>query len=295
MKTQMTPARTTPSRTTKKRPHTQDTDENNDYTVNTKSVCTINGLRTVLGLSINTGRGIPSAVDREHKNYDMFHDENFQRMICFTVEAIREISKIVYPNDTTYLLQKSMAAICGVNDYKPLMENMLNIVSVLPPQSLQTKVLQAMLCGSLKREEVDVLEMKKMAISASRRNYAYLSQGHEIIKNKRTVARYDEMTVKKSVDFILSDRNIQRVSWGTKRVEIDGEEVDFPNLVRKKLIGYMMRDYHEVYFNKQDRVGNESFQKVAKEITKMDMKAKLAVDYVSGILLYDNFNMLKNW
>ena len=69
--------------------------------------------------------------------------------------------------------------------------------------------------------------------------------------------------------------------------------MDFPKLVRKRIVKKIWMDYVQLFPEKPDRLCMESFRKVAKVLTTMDMKAKLAVDYVSGILLYDNFNMLR--
>ena len=55
----------------------------------------------------------------------------------------------------------------------------------------------------------------------------------------------------------------------------------------------MLRDFIEMYPDKKDRVGNTSFKKIAKALTSHDQKARKAVDYVSGNLLYDNFEMLR--
>ena len=80
------------------------------------------------------------------------------------------------------------------------------------------------------------------------------------------------------VDFILNDRNIQRISRGTKHVDIEGKEVYFPKLVRKKLTENMMRDYIYVYPERTDRIGDRYFLKFVNSITNIDMKDKLAVD-----------------
>ena len=52
-----------------------------------------------------------------------------------------------------------------------------------------------------------------------------------------------------------------------------------------------MRDYNE-NCNKADRIGNESFRKLCMAITNHDQKAKQAIDYVAGLLLHDNFDLI---
>lgn len=59
------------------------------------------------------------------------------------------------------------------------------------------------------------------------------------------------------------------------------------------MVKYMLRDFIEYYPFRVDRVGNSLFKKIAKAMTSRDQKAKKAVDYVSGNLLYDNFDLLR--
>lgn len=55
----------------------------------------------------------------------------------------------------------------------------------------------------------------------------------------------------------------------------------------------MLRDYLEYYPERVDRIGNSSFKKLAKALSSQDQKAKQAVDYPSGVLLYDNFDLIR--
>lgn len=105
--------------------------------------------------------------------------------------------------------------------------------------------------------------------------------------------RYMALQVRHAVKHMLHDTNVQRVSWGTKKVSILDQDVDFPRLVRKKQIEIMTRDYLEHIPYLMDRIGSTSFQTIPNAITSTDMKARKAVDYVSGRLLYGNFDMLR--
>lgn len=44
---------------------------------------------------------------------------------------------------------------------------------------------------------------------------------------------------------------------------------------------------------KYSRIGNTSFKKVVKALTTQDQKARKAIDYVSGRLMYDNFDLIR--
>ena len=56
----------------------------------------------------------------------------------------------------------------------------------------------------------------------------------------------------------------------------------------------MLADYKMQFPNKESWVGHTSFRSMEKAITQKDMKAKTAVDYVSGTLLYDNLEFILN-
>jgi hypothetical protein len=74
---------------------------------------------------------------------------------------------------------------------------------------------------------------------------------------------------------------------------LDGKQIDFPRLIRRKLIEYMHRDYVEYFPWRYNRIGQTSFKKVVKALTTQDLKARKAVDYVSGRLMYDNFDLIR--
>ena len=84
-----------------------------------------------------------------------------------------------------------------------------------------------------------------------------MEEGNVLQQSIRHVASYERPAVERAVRFILNDANFQRISWGTRNVILDGEELIFPKLVRKKLIEYMKRDYIEYYPEAQDRIGNK--------------------------------------
>lgn len=110
---------------------------------------------------------------------------------------------------------------------------------------------------------------------------------------KVTQKKYDSLSIERYVRFILNDANVQRISWETKPVLIDGKSVNFPKLVRKKLIAYMFCDYIHKYPESENRLLESSVIKNAQGITSHEQKARDVVDYVSGIFLYDNFIMLQ--
>ena len=55
----------------------------------------------------------------------------------------------------------------------------------------------------------------------------------------------------------------------------------------------MLRDYIDYFPLKESRIGNTSFKKIVKVLITQDQKARKAVDYVSGRLMYDNFDLIR--
>jgi hypothetical protein len=74
---------------------------------------------------------------------------------------------------------------------------------------------------------------------------------------------------------------------------LDGKQIDFPRLIRRKLIAYMLRDYIEYFPMEYSRIGNTSFKKVVKAPPTQDQKARKAVDYVSCHLMHDNSDLIR--
>ena len=54
----------------------------------------------------------------------------------------------------------------------------------------------------------------------------------------------------------------------------------------------MLQDCIEYYLERFDCIGNSSFKKLAKVLSSQDQKAKQAVDYASGVLLYDSIDLI---
>ena len=101
-----------------------------------------------------------------------------------------------------------------------------------------------------------------------------MQEGNVLQPTIKSLATYDKLAVQRAVRFILNDANVQRISWGTLTVLLNGEEVDFPKLIRKRIVEYMLRDLVELY---------------GKALTASDQKAKKAVD--SKFLLYSLTSM----
>ena len=132
----------------------------------------------------------------------------------------------------------------------------------------------------------------KLRFETAKKNLKCLQQGKEIRHTKRTIANYNKCAVEKAVDFILSSDNIQVLSWGHKNLTIGNQEVTLPKICRKRIPEYILRSYQEM-LPKSKTIGASSFLKLVNAITFNDMKAATAVDYATGILVYDNFDIVQ--
>jgi hypothetical protein len=175
-----------------------------------------------------------------------------------------------------------------------LAQSLKQAITALPPRSLQRRALIAPLSVSYKEAELrDVFGIGRRTVIQGRKNFTLLAEGKSIKEEVRQRVNYDKATVYCAVRFVLNESNVQRVSWGTNTILLDGKQIDFPRLIRKKLVEYMLRDYMEYFPMKYSRIGNTSFKKVVKALTTQDQKARKAIDYVSGRLMYDNFDLIR--
>ena len=105
--------------------------------------------------------------------------------------------------------------------------------------------------------------------------------------------RYTEEHVRNAVRYILSPQNIKTLSWRTRKVNIDRLEVDFPRFTQVKISEYLYRDYIAAYPIQEERICHGSFTKIVNSLMSFDQKALKAIDYASGILMYDTTNLMQ--
>lgn len=255
-------------------------------------------IRRALNIGSNVGRGMPNESNRmETSDIQIFDAESRSRMIYFTTEVMTAICNIILPKAGADLLKECCKKVCrtgSINGDKKLQDNIKVVIDKLPKKSIQRQAIIAPLAKAFTNEYLyDTFGLGDKTIATHRILYSWLAKGNPIEAAVVSRVKYDPFVVKRAVKFILRDEIVQRISWGTKRIELDGCEIDFPKLVRKKIKQQIVRDYVEYYPEQVDRLGNSSFMKLVKALTASDMKAKAAVDYASGVLLYDNFVMIR--
>jgi len=214
--------------------------------------------------------------------------EERSRVVHLAKTAVKQVCKMIWPHDPDALYHAAQS--------KEVDEKLLRSVklaaSALPSRTVQSDVLLAPVAKSLHAQKLhDEFGISKKRAASLRRKYDHMISGSCIEAPNRSIQRYKKEDVERAVRFILSDANVQRISWGTKKVTINGEDIEIPSLIRKKIILYMYRDYTETVPDGQ-RIGTTSFRKIVEALTAVDQRAKKAVDYVSGMLIHDNFERI---
>jgi len=140
---------------------------------------------------------------------------------------------------------------------------MKELVVALPQRSTQRAVVLSVLCQTLPRNDLKDIQIGRKGYATARINYNILHSGRNIVPLERRYQRYNPQVVRDAVKYILGDRNIQVLSWGTRKVNINGEEVIVPKLARKKCISNMIKEYHIEYDDRSERIGDTAFRTIA--------------------------------
>ena len=112
-------------------------------------------------------------------------------------------------------------------------------------------------------------------LASSRQDFSMMKCGLLIERTVVTQGKSDTVTVKRCVRFILNDVNVHKVSWGTKPVLIDGKRIDFPKIVRKKIITYMFHDYAEKILIRETGSGDIPFKILQRLFCPMTRKVEM--------------------
>lgn len=96
--------------------------------------------------------------------------------------------------------------------------------------------------------------------------------------------------------FILNSTNAQLMSWGTKKIIVDGETTRFPVIVRKVCGEKMWEKYNDtstVLGPSVKKMKRTAVKEIVSILTKGDEKQRACVDYKLHSLVYENATVLK--
>ncbi len=258
---------------------------------------TVLGIKRALAIPESESKNLPSKKTRTETEFKEFDREERGRLIAFGIKAMNSICATVCPKDPDGFRQElafEMTRQINHGHEVTLLENMTTLVNALPERCIQRQVREAPLATTFPN---DILSVKfgigEGRARKKRQCFKFMVSERTMLKlPHRSSRNYDEKVVQNAVNFVMNDANVQRISWGAHTVTIDGEQRSFPDLIRKRTVRVIARDYVEHFPERKDRVGLTSFEKIVRSISYKDQKAVRAVDYVSGQLLYDNLRMV---
>ena len=169
--------------------------------------------------------------------------------------------------------------------------------------SIERRVIRAVLNESFLKHEIR--EMKNgnhklkqgngQPVEQARSDADLLRIGHKLSKTLITRQKRTDNTIRKCVDFILSDNNIASVSWGSKVVLSQSlGEVTLPKLTRKTPIHNMYLQYKHITKNDDERLQSTSFYSICNILSANDNAMLSSIDYVSGLLVNETCETLQN-
>ncbi len=240
-------------------------------------------------------KNIPGAQRRNVLQMHEYDLNSRQRLQHVTGVLMRHVCQIICPPDPDGLLHATANNVLTNSSANEgtLAENLFEAADALPKNSVHTDVLLAPMAYTYPNEVMKKkYKVGKVKAASLRRKFIVMKEGQCLQPPARTIKRYDIATLKAAVAFILNDDNCLKISWGTKTFMVNGEEIVLPKLIRKQIVRYMYNSY--VANNPTGRIGAESFRKVTKALTTMDQRTKRAVDYVSGVLINDNFMRIRS-
>jgi hypothetical protein len=252
-------------------------------------------VRKTLDLAKDVGKNIPSLSDRQTKNYNQLDSNRARYMITFVIQSMDAICNIVYTKESSTLVTQVVSKLGERNhDVGTNITDSMKLLSFsLPPRPFQRLALLVPICIAFNIHKLmNEFDLGARQIQASRAHYRYMGKCREIVPTDRQYEKYSNDKVHKAVDFILSESNVQMITWGTKTLLINSKEIIFPRLTRKKIMAHILRSYVET-FSGIDRIGVTSPKQIVKVLRSHSQKANTAVDHVSGLLVYDNFVLLR--
>ena len=255
-------------------------------------------------LGINFNDDLPTLSERMEQSE--WNEVNRASAMLSSMESmVNAIAGEIYPANVRELKLKVAGSVYeeyGIPEDKRAMatvHSMCESIIALPKGSTQGDALLSCLCQHFTFKQLqNIFRQHDSNIGPERytegkKKMQSIKVGVELVKTKKVLTNYKQHAVEKAVDFILSEENIQVLSWGTKQVQIGKRTVSLPKLCRKRIPTNILRAYTES-IQDEDSIGDSSFLKLVNTLTFNDMRSATAVDYATGILLYDNFQMVKS-
>jgi len=167
------------------------------------------------------------------------------------------------------------------------------------PRSTERRVIRALLCETFPRASLQEAKgmfhnfyMSKHSYYKGRNDFAVLIETGSLPNFPIPKQSFDSAAVDDAVSSILSAGNVAYLSWGTKRIVLDGKAHDVPAIARRRTVQLMYNSYLAAQ-NKDTPLPKSTFYRVCKIWTYGEVHARQAVEYVTGFLINDNFEVLE--
>lgn len=121
-----------------------------------------------------------------------------------------------------------------------------------------------------------------------------LNDGHIMtIPHGRKI--FNDVEILQAVKFMLRSDNVQRMSWGTKCIRLDGVTKKIPAVHRRMSAESIWRRYckEPTLVENTRKLGCSSFKNVLRLITKGEVRIHSCIDYILNGLIYENFCNVK--
>ena len=260
---------------------------------------------------------------------DELSQQQLSSMVNVLNLCVQRLCEIIYPRDPSSFSKKAMrvvaerAGVCVQRNAANVLSSLVNTVDLLGPYSLQRRVCFAMLAGNMTHKQLlqlmnDELAKRQQAegggsngdegddssrkatlnrdrFTKGRRDFERLAAGREIVAVKHSRTRFSKASVTAAIKFILQSDNIVTLSWGTRKLRLNGQDVNFPCIMRRRRRSHIVASYVRSVSSlpSSNKLGTNSMFKLVNLLTTKELKRKSAVDYVYGILVLDATALLR--
>jgi hypothetical protein len=166
-------------------------------------------------------------------------------------------------------------------------------------RSVERRVIRAVLCETYPHAKIrDAKNMfgsfyiSQHAYYQGREDFCTLTESGCLPKYLIPKQSFKEEVVSGAIKWILSFDNVAYLSWGTKRIILDGKVHDVPSILRRRTVQLI----YDSYLASRDGtppLPKSTFYRVCTILTHGEVRTRQAVDYVTGSLINDNFNVLE--
>ena len=237
-------------------------------------------------------------------NFPTRYKREFNSLSSFIWKCTSDIAKVAIPAGATKLLNSVIAK--GSRDLKhDANENTEheNIVSTklreLYDKATRRSIERRTIGAAIMHLKPEIgVKMPKDTTKQRNEDLLRILDKGSIQKNTVRREKKSKDVVQSAVEFILSQDNVQILSWGNRSVRLSQtDSVELPKVIRRKLLSQIWSEYNQIQVSIEDRksmLKRTTFLELATKITFSDQKSITCVDYVEGNLCNDPTEKLQD-